>query len=129
MDEFAEMQVMVCDLVCQFREAKFASKVSDRMNYDENTHFKESNITVYLAELEEYLSSLIMYGAFKKGDPEAAISAVPLDALNQKTWSAHQIGIEAPHETSRAGDNSTVDEDDVRDIMTDPKQLYMRFMD
>jgi hypothetical protein len=52
------------------------------MSYDENTIFNESNIVMHLAELEEYISSLITYVAFKKDDPNAAISAVPLEKLN-----------------------------------------------
>lgn len=49
------------------------------MPYDENTFFNEENITQYLAELEEYISSLVTYVAFKRDDPNAAISTVPLD--------------------------------------------------
>jgi hypothetical protein len=56
--------------------------VAANMSYDENTLFNESNITMYLAELEEYISSLITFVAFKRDDPNAAISSVPLDKLN-----------------------------------------------
>jgi hypothetical protein len=52
------------------------------MTYDENTIFNENNIIMYLAELEEYISSLITYVAFKRDDPNAAISSVPLEKLN-----------------------------------------------
>lgn len=52
------------------------------MTYDDTTMFNENNIIHHLAELEEYISSLITYVAFKRDDPNAAISSVPLDKLN-----------------------------------------------
>jgi hypothetical protein len=61
------------------------------MSYDENTIFNEHNIVQYLAELEEYISSLITYVAFKRDDPNAAISSVPLEALNQKEFNKKEI--------------------------------------
>jgi hypothetical protein len=33
------------------------------MQYDDQTQFNETNITQYLAELEEYIASLIAYMA------------------------------------------------------------------
>lgn len=56
------------------------------MNYDEGFVFNESNIISYLAELEEYISSLITYVAFKRDDPNAAISSIPLEKLSQKEF-------------------------------------------
>ncbi len=35
------------------------------MQYDEDTQFNENNVTLYLAELEEYISLLITYLAYK----------------------------------------------------------------
>ena len=64
------------------------------MQYDEHTVFTESNITNYLAELEEYISSLITYTAHKKGDPNASVSSVPLAALTNKDWLAREMGID-----------------------------------
>ena len=39
---------------------------------------------MYLSELEEYISSLITYCAYKRDDPHAALSSLPLEALNKK---------------------------------------------
>ncbi len=52
------------------------------MGYEEGIHFTENNIVQYLAELEEYISSLITYTAFKRDEPNAAICAIPLEKLN-----------------------------------------------
>lgn len=47
-----------------FISAKFKSNVSYKQSYDETTQFNENNITNYLAELEEYISSLITILAY-----------------------------------------------------------------
>ena len=40
----------------------------------------------YLAEVEEYISSLITYNAFKDQREDAAITYIPLDKLEAKDW-------------------------------------------
>ena len=56
------------------------------MLYDEDTQFKENNITLYLSELEEYISLLITYMAYKKTDPSAPISTLNLEKMAQKEF-------------------------------------------
>ena len=56
------------------------------MNYEDGIIFTENNIVSYLAELEEYISSLITYTAFKRDEPNAAISSIPLDKLEVKEF-------------------------------------------
>ena len=120
-----------------FKQSKFYLSVASNMAYDENTQFNENNIIQYLAELEEYISSLITYVAFKRDDPNAAISSVPLERLNQKEFNKKEIQIDAPIDTERgdasimgartdAGGEIGGGEDDV---IVDSKQLYMKFMD
>ena len=46
------------------------------MSYEPGTQFTETNIIGYLAELEEYISSMITFFAFKREEPNAAISAI-----------------------------------------------------
>ena len=67
-----------------FKRSKFYLSVASKMSYDEGMVFTENNIVQYLAELEEYICSLITYSAFKREDPAAAISAIPLQQLNVK---------------------------------------------
>jgi hypothetical protein len=85
------MQKNVQKMIKLFSNSKFYLSVANSMSYDEETLFNENNITQYLAELEEYISSLITYVAFKKDDPNAAISSVPLDKLNQKEFNKKEI--------------------------------------
>jgi hypothetical protein len=63
------------------------------MSYDEGFTFNESNIVSYLAELEEYINSLLTYTAFKRDDPNAAISAIPLEKLTQKEFHRKDLAV------------------------------------
>ena len=120
-EEFDEIQEVVHSLVKEFSRVKFSTKVSQHMQYDSQTQFNENNITLYLAELEEYFASLLTYLAVQKGDQHAAISSVPLEVLNEKNFDKKELYIEAPYDTNRIGDNSTTgDEDEI----TNAKQLY-----
>ena len=88
------------------------------MTYDENTVFNETNVVQHLAELEEYISSLITYVAVKKEDPNAAISSVPFEKLNNKEFNKKEMVIDAPVDTERdyasivGGKTEIGDEDD-----------------
>ena len=73
-------------MVEKFKRSKFFLSVAQKMSYDEGFAFNESNIVLYLAELEEYITSLITYNAFKRDDPNAAVSAIPLEKLNPKDF-------------------------------------------
>jgi len=46
-----------------------------------------------LAELEEYICSLITYTAFKRDDINAAISAIPLERLLNKDFNRKEIAV------------------------------------
>lgn len=131
--EFNQMQRNVAKMIRLFKQSKFYLSVASNMTYDENTQFNETNVVQYLAELEEYISSLITYVAFKRDDPNAAISSVPLEKLNQKEFNKKEIQIDPPIDTDR-GDPSMMGartdaggEDE--DMIVDSKQLYMKFMD
>lgn len=83
-------------MVEMFKRSKFYLSVATMMNYDEGFIFSESNIVSFLAELEEYICSLITYTAFKRDDPQAAISAIPLEKLFTKEFNRKDISINAP---------------------------------
>ena len=78
---FRKLQQHVEMMVEMFKRSKFFLSVAQKMTYDEGFTFTENNIVQYLAELEEYICSLIIYTAFKRDDPNAAISAIPLESL------------------------------------------------
>jgi len=56
-------------MVEMFKRSRFYLSVANKMPYDEGFIFSENNIVSYLAELEEYICSLVTYSAFKRDDP------------------------------------------------------------
>ena len=130
--EFLELQRMVERMVQMFKHSKFYLSVATSMTYDENTKFNENNIIIYLSELEEYISSLITFVAFKREDPNAVLSSVPLDKLNHKEFNKKEVNIDAPIDTERdtsfaAAKTELGDLDD--EMIVDSRQLYARFLD
>ena len=76
-----------------FKRSKFFLSVASKMSYDDGIVYTENNIVSYLAELEEHICSLITYSAFKKDDPNAAISAIPLNQLNSKEFGKKELDV------------------------------------
>lgn len=81
-------------MVDMFKKSKFFLCVAQKMNYEDGIHFTENNIVSYLAELEEYISSLITYTAFKRDEPNAAISSIPLDKLEVKEFNKQKMTVD-----------------------------------
>jgi hypothetical protein len=90
---FRKVQQHVEMMVEMFKRSKFYLSVATQMNYDEGFIFSESNIVSFLAELEEYICSLITYTAFKRDDPQAAIAAIPLEKLFVKDFNRKDITV------------------------------------
>ena len=82
MDSFKVAQNHVQEMVSSFKSSRFTLAVAQSMSYDQNTQFNEQNVVQYLAEIEEYISSLITFQAYRKEDPNASISSIPLENLN-----------------------------------------------
>lgn len=55
----------VREMVDLFKVSKFFLSVASNMQYDEDTQFNENNVTIYLSELEEYISLLITFMAYR----------------------------------------------------------------
>jgi hypothetical protein len=110
-------------MVALFKKSKFNLSVATHMNYDNNTSFNENNVIPYLAELEEYISILITYVAYKRDDPNAAISSVPLEKLPQKDFNKKEIAIDAPVDTERDASMmaARTDAGDDEDMIMDSK--------
>lgn len=134
---FARIQKSVYAMVEMFKKSKFFLCVAEKMNYEDGITFTENNIVQYLAELEEYISSLITYTAFKRDDPNAAISTIPLDKLDVKEFSkdagkgrvvlpSDQIptGVIIDEKENLVGDG----EDGIYNIIN-PQELYRKFID
>ncbi len=131
--EFTHIQRAVLHMVGLFRKSRFQNlTVAAKMAYDENTQFNENNIIPSLAELEEYISALITWAAYKREDPNAAISSVALERMPHKEFGRREIAIDAPVDTERDPSvlaRTTADADDEDMMILDSKQLYMKFLD
>ena len=68
----------------RFSQSRFTLAVAQKNEFDEGFSFTENNIVGYLAELEEFVGSLVTYTMHKRDDPNAAIAAIPLDKLLKK---------------------------------------------
>ena len=90
---FFKIQEPVQVMVEAFVSTKFFLSVASKMNYDDGIVFTENNIVAYLAELEEYIGSLVTYMAFKRDDPNAATSAIPLAQLNEKKFGQRDLEV------------------------------------
>ena len=70
-----KIQTSVSKMINQFQLSKFKPSVTQPMTYNEDTVFNNKNVTLFLAELEEYISELITHNEYRKNNPNAAISA------------------------------------------------------
>lgn len=100
----------VSHIVKLFKQSKFFLAVATKMDYDEGSGFTETNVTQYLAELEEYISSMITYAAFKKEEPHAAICAIPLDKLTKISDKKDIMAIDVPIANEIENDKIDFDE-------------------
>ena len=107
---FAKVQEPVETMVSGFVTTKFFLSVATKMNYGDGIVFTENNIVSYLAELEEYISSLITYMAFKSDKDNAATSAIPLEQLNEKKFGQRDLEIDAPIAQSYKRDDPALDQ-------------------
>ena len=133
--EFNSIKDHVKEMVTMFHKAKFYSNIANKQTYDEDTQFNEQNITAYLSELEEYISSLITLLAHQRDDKNAAISSIPLEVLDPKDFNKKETYIDAPIDTEKnnfqsaaktdVGDESGQNIDD--DAIIDGKALYKNF--
>lgn len=100
------------------------------MHYDEETQFNENNVTLYLAEAEEYISNMITYLAAKDDRQDAPIAAIDLDALKVKDYDKGPLSIDnVPNSSSFAqnleGEDATTEDE----VFTNKKDLYKKFED
>jgi hypothetical protein len=81
-------------MVDMFKRSKFYLCVAQKQDYKDGITFTENNIVQYLAEVEEYISSLITYTAFKNEKDDAAITYIPLENLEPKDHNKAQITLQ-----------------------------------
>ena len=90
---FRGIQEAVQIMVENFKRCKFLLNVAASMDYDNGIVFTENNIITYLAELEEYISALIIVSAYKRDDQNAATSAIPLREMYPKDFGKKELEV------------------------------------
>ena len=125
-NKMSKIQGAVQKMVTKFQESKFRPAVTQPMNYDEETVFNNKNVTLFLAELEEYLSELITHNEYKKSNPNAAISAIPLEKLHPKSQDKGGHKPELPSKDEIAV-NEEADGDEDKEVIIHGKDLYRKF--
>ena len=124
-DQLRIIQEFVEKMVALFKKSKFMLAVANKMSYEEGTTFNDTNVIQYLAELEEYISSLITYAAFKKDEPYAAISAIPFEKLNKKEFDKTKLNVDAPTSTQYDGVQDAENKED--EGIVNSKDLFKKF--
>jgi hypothetical protein len=84
--ELGNIKDNVKSMVGDFSKSKFFLSVAQNMHYDDQTQFNEGNVTMYLGELEEYISQLITFMAYQQNNQDAAISSLSLDRMHNKEF-------------------------------------------
>lgn len=115
----------VWNMINKFNESRFHLSVASHQQYDDETQFNENNVTMYLTELEEYVSSFITYLAQREKHTDAHVSALPLDIMTSKDFKADPIAIDAPNATDFVSMEEDTNADD--DIVVNPAQKYRKF--
>lgn len=126
-NELITIQHYVEKIVKLFKKSKFILAVANKMSYEDGTTFNDTNVIQYLAELEEYISSLITYAAFKKEEPFAAISAIPFEKLNKKDFDKSKLNVDAPANTQFEGNPEGDNREDEGGIVNS-KELFNKFL-
>lgn len=95
-NQMSSIKQSVIDMVELFKQSHFFLAVAHNMQYDEETHFNENNVTHYLAEVEEYISLLITYIAYRQENPDAAVSALSLEKMIHKDFEKGPTNVSFP---------------------------------
>ena len=92
-NQMSNIKNFVQEMIDSFRQSQFFLSVAQSMHYDNETQFNENNVTHYLGELEEYISLIITYMAFKQENPDAAISSLSLEKMAHKEFDKGPINV------------------------------------
>lgn len=117
----------VWNMVDKFGASHFTLAVASHMHYDEEVVFNENNVTLYLSELEEYISNFITYLASKDKQPDAPIAGLSLENMINKDFDKGVMSIEAPnpHDPwTQPGDETNTE---AEEIVINPRDLYRKF--
>lgn len=120
-----EIKEYVQTMVTNFQDSDFTLAVTAPQVYHEDVQFNENNVTLYLSELEEYISTFITFLAQRNKTSYPSIQALPLDTIGVKDFSKGQIQIDTGMPAEYA---HIVEEADTEDeYLTNPRDLFKKF--
>jgi hypothetical protein len=125
MSQIKEFVEKMCE---KFRnEPAFKLSVASHMQYDEGTQFNENNVTLYLAELEEFVSNFITFLAQREKNPDAPISALSLDVMANKEFDKGAMQIDNIPNSNQFNNNFEDDQTTEEEIITNKRDLFRKF--
>merc|ERR1712166_1483681 len=86
-NQMVEIKEYVQTMVSSFCDSEFQLAVTSPQVYHEDVQFNENNVTLYLSELEEYISTFITFLAQRNKTSYPSIQALPLDTIGIKDFS------------------------------------------
>lgn len=122
-NQMIQIRDLVWSMCSKFGESKFQLAVASPQYYDKDVHFNENNVTMYLTELEEYISGFITYLAHREKNPDAHISALPLDIMTNKEFSKEPMAIEALNSNEFMEDDATAEDE----IVTNEAEKFRKY--
>lgn len=122
-----EIKDFVQTMVGNFQESQFNLAVTSPMQYHEDVQFNENNVTLYLSELEEYISTFITFLAQRSKTSYPSIQALPLDSIGIKDFSKGQVQIDTSMPAEYA--HIVEDADTEEEFVTNPRDLFKKFND
>merc|ERR1711990_819301 len=125
--QMVQIRDFVWQMCGKFRESQFKLAVASHMNYDDDLVFNENNVTIYLAELEEYISNFITHIAQREKNPDAPISALSLDTMSNKEFEKGPLAIENIPNSNSFNNNFEEDQTTEDEIYTTKRDLFKKF--
>lgn len=126
-NQMVQIKEFVWKMCEKFRESDFKLSVASHMQYDDDLVFNENNVTIYLSELEEFISNFITHIAQRDKNPDAPISALSLDTMANKEFEKGPLSIENIPNSSSFNQNFEDDQTTEDEIYTNKKDLFKKF--
>ena len=127
MNNLKQIQKHVEKMVAAFQSSSLPLSVAQHMQYDEDTILNDKNATQYMAEVEEYIGLLITNLAYKRQQPNAAISAIPLEQLGVKEFSKGKYNLDTSNDDRFSKDEGDVEEKE--DLAYNERELIQKFQE
>lgn len=126
-NQMVEIKEYVQTMVTTFQDSEFQLAVTSPQVYHEDVQFNENNVTLYLSELEEFISTFITFLAQRNKTSYPSIQALPLDTIGIKDFSKGHVQIDTSMPAEYA---HIVEEADTEDeYVTNPRDLFKKFND